>query len=161
MTQNGMVECLTMYGKTKLVPQDALQFRPSVYGVILHEGKILLLKAKATGKWLVPGGGLDKGELLADGLRREVREETGIAVEIERFAMLSERFFYYDPLEVAHHVHAFFYICRPRTFELAADDEIDDEEAEKPQWVDYASLTADSIQSYADELGAIREMVLI
>ncbi len=154
------VECLTLYGKTKIIEKDQLQFRPSAYGIVLHEGKILLLKTRATGKWLVPGGGLDVGELMEVGLKREIREETGIEVEIERFAMFSERFFYYDPLELAHHVLAFFYICRPLTFELASEEEIDDEEAINPQWIPYDDVQADDIQSFRDELLTIRDDVL-
>lgn len=154
------VECLSLYGETKIIEKDQLQFRPSVYGIILHEGKILLLKARATGKWLVPGGGLDLGELMEVGLKREIREETGIEVEIERFAMFSERFFYYDPLELATHVLAFFYICRPLTFQLADDEDIDDEEAINPQWIPYQEIKAEDIQSFRDELLTIRDEVL-
>ncbi len=41
------------------------------------DGKILVLKHK-TGKWLLPGGKINKGENWEEGLRREVSEETGI-----------------------------------------------------------------------------------
>jgi 8-oxo-dGTP pyrophosphatase MutT (NUDIX family) len=35
----------------------------------------------ADGLWACPGGGLDPGESVADGLRRELREELGLAVD--------------------------------------------------------------------------------
>lgn len=56
---------------------------------IIHDGsgRVLLLKrTEATGidpgLWDLPGGKLDPGELFDDAFRREVREETGLEVEI-------------------------------------------------------------------------------
>ena len=43
-------------------------------------GHVLLVKQMGgpyAGAWLLPGGGVDEGESLEDGLRRETREETG------------------------------------------------------------------------------------
>lgn len=34
------------------------------------------------GRWICPGGKLDVGEPISEGIRREVREETGLAVEL-------------------------------------------------------------------------------
>ena len=47
------------------------------------EGRVLLLQKK--GKWMLPGGGLELNETGLEGLRRELREETGITnFSIER-----------------------------------------------------------------------------
>ncbi len=62
-------------------------YRVSVKALVVREGKILLAYESATvagattGKWELLGGGLDFGESIADGLKREVFEETGLAVE--------------------------------------------------------------------------------
>jgi ADP-ribose pyrophosphatase YjhB (NUDIX family) len=48
------------------------------------EGQFLLSQRGDLGTWGVPGGRLDKGERLEDAALREVREETGIEVEVER-----------------------------------------------------------------------------
>jgi molecular chaperone GrpE len=52
-------------------------------GIILDgEGKIFLAKGvKFDGKYIVPGGGIDFGESIEDGAKREILEETGMEVE--------------------------------------------------------------------------------
>lgn len=50
------------------------------------EGKILLVKQHHDGKdiWMVPGGGIEEGENSQDAAIREVMEETGLIIHIER-----------------------------------------------------------------------------
>jgi len=54
--------------------------RVRVAAVIVVGGKILLVRQRRTGEpyYLLPGGGVDAGETLAEALRREVFEETGL-----------------------------------------------------------------------------------
>jgi len=61
--------------------------RISVRAIILHKGNLLCVRLKpyqgalSVSKdewWCLPGGGLDEGEPLLDGIRREMLEETGI-----------------------------------------------------------------------------------
>ena len=57
---------------------------PAVEGLLERDGKVLLAKRAVEprrGFWDVPGGFLEEGEEPLDGLRREFREETGIAIE--------------------------------------------------------------------------------
>jgi ADP-ribose pyrophosphatase YjhB (NUDIX family) len=54
----------------------------SVAGVVVDEaGRALLVRRHDNGHWEPPGGILELNEDIEDGLRREVREETGLAVE--------------------------------------------------------------------------------
>ena len=54
-------------------------------GAVIVDGDRVLLVRRATeplkGEWSVPGGMLELGEKLRDGVRREVLEETGLQVE--------------------------------------------------------------------------------
>ena len=58
------------------------------------EGRVLLIergKPPAAGLWSVPGGRLEGAETLAQGVAREVREETGLVVEVGPLACVVER----------------------------------------------------------------------
>jgi 8-oxo-dGTP diphosphatase len=44
--------------------------------------KVLLIKRRDNGKWEPPGGVLELEETIEDGLRREVREETGAEIDV-------------------------------------------------------------------------------
>jgi 8-oxo-dGTP diphosphatase len=57
----------------------------SVAAVIVDsQGRALLIQRRDNARWEPPGGVLELGETITAGLRREVREETGLEVEPER-----------------------------------------------------------------------------
>lgn len=57
-------------------------------GALIHAGGRFLLIRRANepgrGLWSIPGGLVEVGEKLTDAVKREVKEETGIEVEVER-----------------------------------------------------------------------------
>lgn len=62
---------------------------PAVAAIIVEDGRILLVKRgvePSKGKWSIPGGSVEWGESLTDALRREVREETGLEIEVDGIA---------------------------------------------------------------------------
>lgn len=147
-----MITCESIYGNTVLLPREKLVFRASVYAVTLWEGKVLVLRSRSVGKYCFPGGGIDLGERIEDALRREVKEETGIEIKVERFLHFKEHFFYYDPLDEAFHSFMVFYRCRPRTLALVTDDAVDDGEVEKPRWMDLKELAVEDFQAPLQEV---------
>lgn len=64
-----------------------------VTGVLLHQGRLLLVRQVVDGseRWSLPGGKLEPGETIADGLVREMREETGLAVRIVRLLYVCDK----------------------------------------------------------------------
>lgn len=65
--------------------QEAVRgFRVAVNAVIERDGKLLLARRRDIGWWNLPGGGVELRESVEEGLRREVREELGVEIEIER-----------------------------------------------------------------------------
>ncbi|MFC5142401.1 NUDIX hydrolase [Actinomycetospora rhizophila] len=57
----------------------------SVAGVAFDEdGRVLLIRRQDNGQWQAPGGVLELAETPQQGVVREVFEETGVLVEVER-----------------------------------------------------------------------------
>jgi 8-oxo-dGTP diphosphatase len=57
----------------------------AVGGIVVNDGDLLMVRrAKDPGKglWSIPGGHVEHGEYLTDAVRREVKEETGLDVEV-------------------------------------------------------------------------------
>ena len=55
------------------------------------QGRVLLVRETADGRWSLPGGWADVGESLAEGVVREVSEESGFTVVVERLLGIYER----------------------------------------------------------------------
>ena len=61
-------------------PRGTREVRPSVRGIILREGRVLLVHSLKYDYYKFPGGGMEPGEGMEEALCREVREETGFEV---------------------------------------------------------------------------------
>jgi ADP-ribose pyrophosphatase YjhB (NUDIX family) len=61
---------------------DGPRHSVSVAGVIVEGDQVLLVRRRDNGNWEPPGGVLELDESVLDGLRREIREETGAAVHV-------------------------------------------------------------------------------
>jgi 8-oxo-dGTP diphosphatase len=64
--------------------QDKWRFRIAAFAVIEREGLVLLARRRDIGWWNLPGGGLESGETVDEGLLREVREEVCAEVRVAR-----------------------------------------------------------------------------
>ncbi|GIK51814.1 MAG: NUDIX domain-containing protein [Planctomycetaceae bacterium] len=88
-------------------------------GIVYHEGRVLLLRAQEPGRtyYFLPGGHVAHGERLADAVVREVREETGLRVTVERPLYVREFIASRHARRPAsmpksHHALAVIFLCR-------------------------------------------------
>ena len=75
--------------------QDDTRFQVRIAAVCLHDGHVLLQGSSDHDRWILPGG---RGELLEptnESVRREMREEFGVEVEVGRLLWIVENFFTY------------------------------------------------------------------
>ena len=104
---------------------------PTVGALIFDPaGRLFLVRShKWGGRWVVPGGHVELGETLEAALRREVAEETGLAIHDIAFICMQE--FIYDPaFWKPRHFIFFDYACRTGATEARLNDE-----AEEYAWV--------------------------
>lgn len=70
------------------------KIRVRACGILIEDGKILLLKHDGIGKkdyfWNVPGGGMEAGENLKKALKREFQEETGLEIKAGKLLCLNQ-----------------------------------------------------------------------
>ena len=101
--------------------------RVRVCGVLIENGKVLLLKHEGLGDagfiWSFPGGGLEFRENMTECLVREFREETGLEVTIGKFLFVNEYL-----ADALHAVEVFFEVKRQSgELTLGSDPEMDEQ----------------------------------
>lgn len=55
---------------------------PAVTVAVVNDGRVLLVHRVDNGKWALPGGAVELGESVPETAVREVREETGVDIEV-------------------------------------------------------------------------------
>jgi ADP-ribose pyrophosphatase YjhB (NUDIX family) len=94
----------------------AKELRPSVAAIITNaDGHVLLQRRSDNGLWGLPGGSVEIGESVSVAIVREVREETGLTVEVERligvYSNPSFQVVRYKDGNVVHYINTLF-ACR-------------------------------------------------
>lgn len=102
----------------------------SVAGIVVRDdGRVLVIKRDDNGHWEAPGGVLELDESFEAGVQREVLEETGLEVTVERLTGVYKN--------LTHGIVALVYRCRPAVGEPHAT-----EEAREIRW-----MTKEEVQS--------------
>lgn len=98
-----------------------------VGAIILDRNRVLLVergRSPLKGYWSLPGGVLETGERLEDGIRREVREETGLEIRSLKVVEIFERIMLDSDGNPEYHYVLIDYLCRVAGGILAAADDV-------------------------------------
>jgi 8-oxo-dGTP diphosphatase len=110
----------------------------AVGAIVLEKGEVLLVRrnhAPALGQWSLPGGRVEWGETLREAIAREVREETGIDIEVEGLAGIAERILPDDEGKTEYHYVILDFWARPKSRDLTPGDD-----ASEARWVPVGEL---------------------
>jgi len=99
-----------------------------VGGVLIHRGRALLIRRghePLKGEWSIPGGMLELGEELTAGVKRELKEETGLDVEPLECLLVFDRIMH-EGERVRYHYVIVDYLCRYKGGRLRPASDVTD-----------------------------------
>jgi len=117
---------------------------PTVGALILNpDDEVLLMRShKWKGMYVIPGGHIELGERMEDALRREILEETGLAINDLEF--LGHQEFIYDAAFWKRRHFIFFdFVCRTTSTRVKLN-----EEAQEYAWVPLPESLAYPVEPY-------------
>lgn len=82
-----------------------------VRGVVFRDGKLLMVRERAEGKWTLPGGWADPCASPAENVVREVEEESGFLTRADKILAVFDRSKHPHEPPFAFHVYKIFMLC--------------------------------------------------
>lgn len=98
-----------------------------VGGVVIANGRALLIKRghpPLEGEWSIPGGTLELGETLLEGVQRELREETALQVRVIDLIEVFDRVFRDDSGRLQYHFVILDYLCEAVSGDARAGSDV-------------------------------------
>jgi ADP-ribose pyrophosphatase YjhB (NUDIX family) len=128
------------------------EIRPGVSAVVLNDaGEVLLLKRADREQWALPTGTVERGEAVNEAIKREMLEETGLRISVDRltgvYSHPDQQVFSYPTGRVVHFVTSCFTCTIEQGTPKADEDEALDVEffdldnlpedilSMQPQWI--------------------------
>lgn len=111
-----------------------------VGAIIIKDNKFLMVENDKFDHMYSVGGRLKFGETTEEAVIREVFEETGVKMEIERLGFIHENFFLGDSVvkqgNIVHEISFFYYMKVPENFEPMCKSFTEDGDKEHLVWID-------------------------
>ena len=120
-----------------------------VGGVVFIDGRVLLVKRRfepLAGRWSLPGGALEVGETLAEGLAREMKEETGLDVDVGPVVDVFDRITRDGQGRARFHYVLIDYLCTARAGAAVAGSDVAEVALAGPGDLDRFDLTPKTIE---------------
>lgn len=133
------------YPEAPILGVGAIVFNASGQVLLAQRGK-----PPRIGQWSIPGGMLELGEKLTEGIRREVQEECGIEIEVGEVVLIYEPIFRDDEGRIEFHYVLVDYWAHHVSGEAIANDD-----ALAVAWVALDDLP--SYQLASDTLNAVHK----
>lgn len=127
-------------GNDITIPCDNGLVNLRVGAIIMKDGKFLMVGNKRPASYLYSVGGRIKfGETAEDAVIREVYEETGVHLEIDRLGFVHENFFYADESsrfgKLIYEISFFYYMKVPEDFSPVCESVTFDSAEEYLVWI--------------------------
>jgi ADP-ribose pyrophosphatase YjhB (NUDIX family) len=120
-----------------------------VGGVAFVGGRVLLIKRRfepLAGRWSLPGGALEVGETLAEGLAREMNEETGLDVDVGPVVDVFDRITRDDDGRARFHYVLVDFLCTVRAGTPMAGSDVAEVALAEPGDLARYGLTAKTLE---------------
>ena len=136
------------YGRDMLQREYPASPLVGVGAVIVRDGRVLLVRRGTEplrGRWSIPGGLIEVGEMLREAVVREAREETGLEVEPVELVELLDRI-HRQGERVRYHYVIADYLCRVKGGTLKASSDADEARwVERAEWNSHSALALEPI----------------
>ena len=128
-----------MRRKDMCVPCDDGILNIRVGAIIMRDDKILMVGNDRDDYLYSVGGRIKFGETAEEAIVREVLEETGIEMEIDRLGFVHENYFYGDAPtnlgKLIYEISFYFYMKVPKDFVPTSESFTEDQSKEFLKWV--------------------------
>lgn len=150
-------------GSDCTVPIDNGYINLRVGAIIMKDGKFLMVGNQRDNFLYSVGGRIQFGETIEEAIIREVFEETGVKLEIDKLGFIHENFFYGDFGEkkgrLIYEISYYFYMKTPPDFQPVSNSFSDAGSKEKLVWIDenseityYPSFFREELKSPSDKI---------
>ena len=121
------------------VPCEAGLLNIRVGAIILRDGKLLMVGNERDDYLYTVGGRIKFGETAEEAIVREIWEEAGVKMEIDRLGFVHENYFYGDAPanlgKLIYEISFFFYMKVPQDFAPVSESFTEDHSKEYLKWV--------------------------